>query len=181
MAILIAWKVVPWVMNKFTKLPVSETVISSALIICFVYAFAAEYTGVANIIGAYIAGIAIGLTKFKHEVFEKVETISYSIFVPVFFAYIGISAEFTGILDNLGLIISLSILAILTKFVGAGPGAKLSGFGWNSSMGIGSAMVSRGEVALIVASMGLASNLITQDLYATIIVVVIVTTIVTPR
>jgi monovalent cation:proton antiporter-2 (CPA2) family protein len=179
-AIFIAWKVVPWVMNKFTKLPVNEAVISSALIICFVYAFAAEYTGVANIIGAYIAGIAIGLTKFKNEVFEKVETLSYSIFVPVFFAYIGISAVFTGILDNLGLIISLSTLAILTKFAGAGIGAKLSGFDWKSSMGIGSAMVSRGEVALIVASMGLASNLITQDLFATIIVVVVVTTVVTP-
>lgn len=179
-AILIAWKAVPWVMNKFTKLPVSETVISSALIICFVYAFAAEYAGVANIIGAYIAGIAIGLAKYKHEVFEKVEVISYSIFVPVFFAYIGISAEFKGILDNLGLIILLSILAILTKFVGAGAGAKFSGLSWNNSMGVGSAMVSRGEVALIVASMGLSSNLVTQDLYATIIVVVIITTIVTP-
>lgn len=179
-AILIAWKVVPWFLNKFTKLPVSEPVISAALIICFVYAYVAEYTGVANIIGAYIAGIAVGLTKFKHKVFEKVETISYSIFVPVFFAYIGISAEFTGILDNLGLIILLSILAILTKFVGAGAGAKLAGFGWNSSMGIGSAMVSRGEVALIVAAMGLESNLIPQKLFATIIVVVIVTTIITP-
>lgn len=179
-AILIAWKVVPWFLNKFTKLPVSEPVISAALIICFAYAYVAEYTGVANIIGAYIAGIAVGLTKFKHKVFEKVETISYSIFVPVFFAYIGISAEFTGILDNLGLIILLSILAILTKFVGAGAGAKLAGFGWNSSMRIGSAMVSRGEVALIVAAMGLESNLIPQKLFATIIVVVIVTTIITP-
>ncbi|MEK6452761.1 cation:proton antiporter [Caldifermentibacillus hisashii] len=179
-AIVIAWKVVPWVMNHFTKLPVSETVISTALFICFVYSFAAEYTGVANIIGAYIAGIAISLTKFKHEVFEKVETISYSIFVPVFFAYIGISAEFTGILDHLGMIILLSVLAILTKFVGAGLGAKLSGFGWNSSMGIGSAMVSRGEVALIVATMGLSANLITQDLYASSIAVVIITTVVTP-
>ena len=74
----------------------------------------------------------------------------------------------------------LSILAILTKFVGAGAGAKLSGFGWNSSMGIGSAMVSRGEVALIVACNGFSTNLVTQDFYATIIVVVIVTTIVTP-
>lgn len=179
-AIFIAWKVVPWVMNQFTKLPVSEAVIYIALIICFVYAFAAEYTGVANIIGAYIAGIAIGLTNFKDEVFEKVETISYSIFVPVFFAFIGISAEFTGIIDNLALIISLSLLAVITKFVGAGFGAKLSGFSWNSSMGIGSAMVSRGEVALIVASMGLSANLISQDLFATAIVVVIVTTVVTP-
>ncbi|MEH7386365.1 cation:proton antiporter [Bacillus sp. JJ1521] len=179
-AILVAWKVVPWLMNKLTKLPVSEAVISASLIICFVYAYVAEYTGVANIIGAYIAGIAIGLTNFKQVVFEKVESISYSIFVPVFFAYIGISAVFTGILDNLGLIIALSIFAILTKFIGAGAGAKLSGFNWNSSMGIGSAMVSRGEVALIVASMGIASNLITPDLYATMIVVVIVTTVVTP-
>ena len=74
----------------------------------------------------------------------------------------------------------MSIFAILTKFVGAGLGAKLSGFGWRSSAGIGSAMVSRGEVALIVASMGVASNLVAQELYATMIVVVIVTTIVTP-
>ena len=179
-AILIAWKVVPWIMSKFTKLPTSEMVISTALIVCFVYAYVAEYTGVANIIGAYIAGIAIGITKSKEVVFEKAETISYSIFVPVFFAYIGISAEFSGIIDNLVLIILLSIFAILTKFIGAGAGAKLSGFNWRSSMGIGSAMVSRGEVALIVASLGIASNLITQDLYATMIVVVIVTTVVTP-
>jgi monovalent cation:proton antiporter-2 (CPA2) family protein len=179
-AIFLAWKVVPWVMKKLTKFPVSEMVVSSALIICFIFSVAAEYTGVANIIGAYIAGIAISLTKFKHEVFEKVETISYSIFVPVFFAFIGISAKFSGIMDHLGLIIALSILAILTKFIGAGLGARLSGFGWNSSMGIGSAMVSRGEVALIVAAMGSSANLIPQDLFAIAVVVVIVTTLVTP-
>ncbi len=179
-AIFVAWKIVPWLLQKFTRLPISEPVISGALIICFVYAFAAEYTGVADIIGAYIAGIAIGATNFKGLIMEKVETISYSIFVPIFFAYIGISAEFSGVIDNLGLIISLSILAVLTKFVGAGLGAKLSGFGWNSSMGIGSAMVSRGEVALIVASMGLASNLIADDIYASAIVVIVITTVVTP-
>lgn len=180
LAILAAWKAVPWIMNRLAKLPVSEAVISIALIICFAYAFAAEYTGVANIIGAYAAGIAVGLTKFKHEVFEKVETISYAVFVPVFFAYIGISAAFTGIFNNIGLILLLSIFAVLTKLIGAGAGAKLSGFGWNPALGIGSAMVSRGEVALIAASMGLSSGLVTQDLYSTIIIVVIITTIVTP-
>lgn len=179
-AILVAWKVVPWFMRTFAKLPVSEAVMSAALIICFVYAYVAELTGVANIIGAYIAGIAIGTTNFKEVVFEKVETISYSLFVPIFFAYIGISAEFSGILDNIVLIILLSVFAILTKFVGAGAGAKLSGYGWRNSMGIGSAMVSRGEVALIVAALGLEASLITQDLFATMIVVVIITTLVTP-
>jgi monovalent cation:proton antiporter-2 (CPA2) family protein len=179
-AILFAWKAVPWFLKTFTKLKISEPVMTAAIVVCFVYAFAAEYTGVANIIGAYIAGTAISVTGYKHEIFKKVETISYSLFVPVFFAFIGISAEFTGILDNLGLIVVLSFLAIVTKFIGAGFGAKISGFGWNSSMGIGAAMISRGEVALIVAAIGLEANLIPQNLFATVIVVVIITTLVTP-
>jgi monovalent cation:proton antiporter-2 (CPA2) family protein len=179
-AIFVAWKVVPWFLKKFALLKVSEPVISAALIICFVYAYVAEYTGVAAIIGAYIAGVAMSVTDYKHEIFEKVETISYSIFVPVFFTFIGISAHFSGIFNNLGIVVLLSILAILTKFIGAGAGAKLAGFGWNGSMGIGAAMVSRGEVALIVAALGLESNLISQELFAIIVVVVLVTTIVTP-
>lgn len=179
-AILVGWKVVPWFLNKFSSLKVTETVISSSLVICFVYAYLAEYTGVAAIIGAYIAGLAISVTNFKNEVFEKIETISYSIFVPVFFTSIGITAQFSGITQNLGLIVLLSIIAILTKLIGASIGAKLAGFNWNSSLGIGSAMVSRGEVALILATIGLESKLLTQDMFAVIVVVILVTTIVTP-
>jgi monovalent cation:proton antiporter-2 (CPA2) family protein len=179
-AILVGLKVIPWFMKKFSTLKVTETVISSALIICFIYAYLAEYTGVAAIIGAYIAGVAISVTDFKHEVFEKVETISYSIFVPVFFTSIGITAQFSGISENIGLIAMLSILAILTKLIGASIGAKAAGFGWNSSLGIGSAMVSRGEVALIIAAIGLESNLLSPDMFAVIVVVILVTTIVTP-
>ncbi|MGG3196160.1 cation:proton antiporter [Priestia aryabhattai] len=179
-AIFVGWKVVPWFLNRFSSLKVTEAVTSSALIICFVYAYLAEYTGVAAIIGAYIAGVSISVTKFKHEVFEKVETISYSIFVPVFFTSIGVTAQFSGIMDNIGLIVLLSIVAILTKLIGASVGAKLAGFNWNSSLGIGSAMISRGEVALIIAAIGLESKLLTQDMFAIIVVVVLVTTIVTP-
>ncbi|MBT2695865.1 cation:proton antiporter [Bacillus sp. ISL-40] len=179
-AILVGWKVIPWFLKKFSSLKVTETVISSALVICFVYAYLAEYTGVAAIIGAYIAGVAISVTDFKHEVFEKVETISYSIFVPVFFTSIGVTAEFTGITENIFLIAILSVLAILTKLVGSAIGAKAAGFSWNSSLGIGSAMVSRGEVALIIAAIGLESNLLSQDMFAVLVVVVLVTTIVTP-
>ena len=179
-ALLVGWKLVPWFLNKFAKLQVTETVISSALIICFLFAYMAEFTGVAAIIGAYIAGIAISLTNFKQEIFEKVETISYSIFVPVFFTSIGIAAEFSGIGENLGMIILLSVLAILTKLVGATFGAKVSGFSWNSSLGIGSAMVSRGEVALILASIGLGDKLLSSDMFAVLVVVILVTTLVTP-
>ncbi|WP_127486350.1 cation:proton antiporter [Paenibacillus ehimensis] len=179
-AILIAWKVVPWVLKKFAPLRVTEAVISAALIICFAYAYLAEYAGVAAIIGAYIAGVAISVTKYKHEVFEKVETIGYSIFVPVFFTSIGVSAEFTGIAGNLGLIVVLSVLAILTKLVGSALGAKWAGFAWKPSLGIGAAMVSRGEVALIIAAMGLDAGLLSKEMFAVLLVVVLVTTLVTP-
>ncbi|MBT2696654.1 cation:proton antiporter [Bacillus sp. ISL-40] len=179
-AIIVGWKIVPLFMKRFAILKVTETVVSSALIICFIFAYLAEYTGVAAIIGAYIAGVAISLTDFKHEVFEKIETISYSIFVPVFFTSIGVTAHFAGVKENLTLIVVLSILAILTKLIGASIGAKAARFSWNSSLVIGAAMVSRGEVALIIAAIGLESKLLSQEMFAVIVVVVLVTTIVTP-
>lgn len=179
-AIFVAWKVVPVFLRKFSLLKVSEPIVTGALILCFIFAYSAEFTGVAAIIGSYIAGIAISVTNFKNEVLEKVETISYSLFVPVFFSYIGVTAQFNGLIDNLWLFISLSILAILSKLLGAGIGARMAGFNWNSSFGIGAAMISRGEVALIVATIGIDSNLINQELFAIIVGVVLVTTLVTP-
>lgn len=179
-ALLASWKLVPWVLKRFAKLKVTESVISGALIICFLFAYMAELTGVAAIIGAYIAGVAISLTNFKKEVFNKVETIGYSIFVPVFFTSIGVKASFEGLSQHLVTIIALSILAILTKLIGAAAGAKLAKFSWSSSLGIGAAMVSRGEVALIIAALGLESKLISQELFAILVIVVLVTTIVTP-
>lgn len=179
-AILAGWKIVPWVLKKFAPLRVTESVVSAGLIICFTFAYMAEYAGVAAIIGAYIAGVAISVTDYKHEVFEKVETISYSIFVPVFFTSIGIAVEFSGLGDQIGLIVGLSVLAIVTKLFGGALGAKLAGFQWRNSLGIGSAMVSRGEVALIIAGIGLEANLLSTELFSILVVVVLITTIVTP-
>jgi len=179
-AILVGWKVVPWILVRFTKLNVSETLISAALIICFVFAIFAEKTGVAAIIGAYIAGVSISVTNFKHEVVQKVETISYSIFVPVFFTLIGVSVQFAGITTSIPMIMVLSLIAIATKLIGGALGAKLAGFNRKSSLGIGSAMVSRGEVALIIASTGLANKLLTDKMFSIIVIVVLITTIVTP-
>jgi monovalent cation:proton antiporter-2 (CPA2) family protein len=179
-AVLVAWKVVPWLLKKFAPLKVTESLITGALIICFVFAYAAELTGVAGIIGAYIAGIAISQTDYQQKIFKKVETISYSIFVPIFFTSIGLSVSFDGISQHIGLMIGLSILAILTKLFGAAAGAKAAQFSWKNSLGIGAAMVSRGEVALIIATIGLETKLITQELFAVLVIVVLVTTIVTP-
>lgn len=180
LAILVAWKIVPFILRWFAPLRVDEAVISAGLIICFTFAYFAEATGVAAIIGAYIAGIGISFTDYKKEIFHKVETISYSIFVPVFFTSIGVAVELSGVGKHLWLIVGLSVLAIFTKLVGAAFGAKLAGFAWKSSLAVGAGMVSRGEVALIIAGIGLESKLLTADLFAAIVVVVLVTTLVTP-
>lgn len=179
-AILCGWKLVPWIMRRFAPLRVSETVVSAALILCFAFAYLAEYAGVAAIIGAYIAGVSISLTGYKHEVTEKVETISYAFFVPVFFTTIGVKVDFSGMSAHLGLIILLSLLAIATKLIGSALGARAAGFNWQSAMAIGAAMVSRGEVALIIAAIGLESGLLAPEMMTVLVIVVLITTIVTP-
>jgi len=179
-AILIAWKVVPLLMRFIGGLRTSETVISAALIICFFYAYFSDYFGVASIIGAYIAGVAISLTPSKHEVFEKVETVAYSFFVPVFFTSIGVTAQLIGIGQHWDVALLLSIIAIVTKLLGSGIGARVAGFDFRSSLGIGTGMVSRGEVALIIATLGLQANLLASWMFTVTVVVVLVTTIVTP-
>ncbi|MFD2171802.1 cation:proton antiporter [Tumebacillus lipolyticus] len=180
LAILVGWKVVPYLMNKFAPLRVTEAVITMALAICFLFSWFAELTGVAAIIGAYIAGVAISQTKQKEEVMHKTETIAYSIFVPVFFTSVGVITDLQAIGSNWWIALFLSIVAVLTKWVGSGFGAKLAGFSNRSSLAIGAGMVSRGEVALIIAASGLSSGLLNSSLFAVIVVVVLVTTVVTP-
>ncbi|WP_017434581.1 cation:proton antiporter [Saccharococcus caldoxylosilyticus] len=179
-AILLAWRVVPLVLRLFAPLRVTESIISAGLIVCFAFACFAEVTGVAAIIGAYIAGLAVSFTNYRKEVFEKTETIGYAIFVPVFFTSIGVAVEFSGVFEHIWLLLGLSVLAVLTKLVGAALGAKLAGFSWNSALAVGAGMVSRGEVALIIAGIGLETKLLPPDLFAVLVVVVLVTTIVTP-
>ncbi|WP_442601914.1 cation:proton antiporter [Paenibacillus sp. KN14-4R] len=178
--ILAGWKIVPWVMRKLAPLAVSEAIISAGLIICFAFSYFAEYMGVAGIIGAFAAGIAISQTKYKEEVEHKIEPIAYVIFVPVFFVSIGLSVTFVGILDQIWFIIGLTLVAIATKLIGSGLGARLTGFKGKSAFGIGAGMVSRGEVALILGAIGLESQLLDEKYFTSIIIVVILTTIVTP-
>ncbi|MCM3339717.1 cation:proton antiporter [Paenibacillus sp. MER TA 81-3] len=171
---------VPRVMKWLAPLKVTEAVISAALIICFGFAYFAEWMQMAGIIGAFAAGIAVSQTTFKHEVEKKVEPIAYAIFVPVFFVSIGLNVSFEGIGDQLGLLITITIMAIITKLVGGWIGARLTGFDNQSSLAIGSGMISRGEVALIIASTGLQSGLLMPEYFTSVVIMVIITTLVTP-
>lgn len=178
--IVLAKWFIPQFIKVFKKFKVTEAILSAGLIICFGLSYFAEVLGIAGIIGAFFAGIAIAQTEFRKEIEHKVEPIAYGIFVPFFFVSIGIAVSFDGIGDQIGFIIVFSIIAVVSKFVGSGLGAKLAGFDTRSSMGVGAGMVSRGEVALILAAMGLEGGLLPGNYYTSVIIVIIVTTIVTP-
>lgn len=178
--ILVSIWVVPAFLRLFSKLKVTVPLLSGALIICFGFAYFADSLGIAAIIGSFFAGIAISQTKFKEEIEEKVEPIANGLFVPFFFVSIGLSVSFAGIGNQIWLIVVFSLIALLSKFIGSGLGAKMSGFSMQSSMGIGAGMISRGEVALIIAAMGLDSKLLPTEYYTPMIIVVVITTLATP-
>lgn len=171
---------VPFVMKLASRLKVTEAVMSGAIVICFSFAYFAEWLGVAGIIGSFAAGLAISQTQFSKEVEHRVEPITYTLFVPVFFVSIGLNITFDGLGEQIVFMVLLSIVAILTKLIGCGFGARITGFNMHSSLIIGSGMISRGEVALIIAASGLASGLLPQSYFTSVVLVVIVTTLVTP-
>lgn len=182
-AILLAgWIIVPRMMKWLAPLRVTEAVVTAALVICFGFSYFAEWMGMAGIIGAFAAGIAISQTSYKHVVETKVEPIAYSIFVPVFFVSIGLNVTFEGMgnASEIIFLVLITAMALVTKLIGCGLGARLTGFNTKSSMVIGAGMISRGEVALIIASMGLSSGILHQDYYTPVIIMVVITTLATP-
>lgn len=154
-----------------------------ALSFCLIMAFVAEhYFGIADITGAYFAGLILcNLMEAREYINKKMNIVSYMIFSPIFFASIGIKTELHGMTASL-LIFSAALLvvAILTKIIGCGLGARLMKFNWTDSLSIGLGMVSRGEVALIVAQKGAQAGLVDSHLFPPIVLMVIVTTLITP-
>ena len=151
---------------------------------CLLFAYVAEELfGVADITGAFLAGILISTsTKIKY-ISSRFETLSYMLLSPVFFASIGINVKLSkGDMNSTIIIFSLLLLvvAILTKIVGCGLGAKLCRYTTKESLQIGIGMVSRGEVALIVANKGQAVGLMDDRYFGPIVIVVVITTIITP-
>lgn len=150
---------------------------------CLLMAYASEKLfGVADITGAYFAGLILcNITKTKQHIARKVNIASYMIFSPVFFASIGLKTSINGLTGSiLGFSAVLVIMAILTKMIGCGLGAKICGFSGKESLGVGIGMISRCEVALIVAQKGAQAGLLNDSLFPAVVLMVIVTTLITP-
>jgi Kef-type K+ transport system membrane component KefB len=164
-----------------SALGVSQSVLAAAVVMAFLYSWAAEYLGaVAAITGAYIAGVLIAQTDFKKQVDAGIHPLTYSMFVPAFFIGIGLQANGRELGERAAFTIMLVLVAIATKAVGCGVFARLFGFTTKESMRVGAGMISRGEVGLIVAGYGLANGLIGREVFSASVIMVLVTTMVTP-
>ena len=150
---------------------------------CFILSYIAETVfGIADITGAYFAGIILcNIWNLREYLAKKINIVSYMFFSPIFFASIGIKTELHGFTTQLlAFSVVVLIIAILSKIIGCGLGARLCGFNNHDSFIIGLGMVSRGEVALIVAQKGAQAGLISSTLFPPIVLMVIVTTLITP-
>ena len=164
---------VPWSINKLVL----------AIIVCLFMAAFAEYIGLAAIIGAFLAGMLFADHAWEWDLEHKVETLT-TFFISFFFLNVGMQVDLGDLTDVHVIVMAVIVilLALVTKFIGCGFGAKLGdkeidkqGF---SIIGVG--MMPRGEVGIIVASIGLASGMLPSDLYAVVVLMSVATTIIAP-
>lgn len=168
-------------LNKYTKIMVvGDRIITFSLIFCLGLAFVAEELGVAAITGAYFAGVTLSQTTYRNKVSYQIQNIAYSIFTPMFFVSIGFKVSFGGMSGVMVFGLTMVLMAILGKLVGCGGIARLNGFNKRESLQVGIGMVPRAEVALIVTNLGMNLSIIGQDVFTTVIIMVLSTTLITP-
>jgi len=185
---VIAWalgsRFIPRLTHWANRLPVSESLMAFAIVIMMVYAWAAEAGGhVAAITGAFLAGLLFARTPYRARIERGVASIAYAWLVPLFFINIGLQTDLSVLFtstEGRWEALVLVLLAILTKVLGCGLGARLGGLGWMDALRLGVGMTSRGEVGLIVASVGIGLQALPASAFAAVVLMVVVTTLITP-
>jgi Kef-type K+ transport system membrane component KefB len=159
-----------------------ESIFIFAIMVAFLYAMAADFVGLSAIVGSFLAGASFATVKLSRgTVFREGAEHLQIIFASIFFVSLGVIMDLHTITFNLmWFILALSAVAILTKVIGCGIPAKIQHMSFKDSLIIGTGMVPRGEVAMIVALIGLDQNLINQSTYAALILMSLLTTIIPP-
>lgn len=163
-----------------SRIRIGESLLTLALIFTFIFGFFAEYVGVAAITGAYIAGLILSATPYKNRISNGTQVLAYNLFTPIFFINIGLGVNVRLLGGVLVFGTFLTLAALIGKIVGCGIGAKISGFNNRESLQVGIGMMSRGEVSLIMASLGESMGVIGADIYAAVIMMILVSTLATP-
>lgn len=175
----ISYKIFKWVDNRY---PHTRRIPIAGLAYCLALSYIAEsYFGIADITGAYVAGIILCSIRDSEYIAEKMDINSYMLFGPVFFASIGLKTNIDNINGDILLFsIGFVIVALITKIIGCGIVARLCRFNTMDSLKIGIGMMTRGEVALIVSQKGLAVGLLSPVYFTSVILLIIVSSISTP-
>ena len=162
-----------WYENRFTKNLRRFPLL--AFVLCLLMAFTAEVVfGVADIIGAFAAGVIVANTPRGAYVESKFQPLSYLLLTPIFFANIGLKVQLPEMSWQILLFaVLLVVVAILSKLIGCGVGARICGFTWKEGLQVGVGMACRGEVALIVANRGAAMGLMPDAYFGPVIIMVV--------
>lgn len=188
-AFSLSWFILPQVINWLSHRPSiaqSSGIAALAVVSMLVFAWAAETLGgIAAITGAFIAGVGLsGISDhYREEVEETATRIAYAFLMPIFFISVGLETDLRIFpFSALPLATVLLIIGIISKIGGCGLGAKLGGFTNIESLRLGVCMISRGEVGLIIAALGLSSGILQQDnpMFASLFLVILLTTVFTP-
>jgi Kef-type K+ transport system membrane component KefB len=182
LAVAIGLLFIPRAVKWVDDLPISEGIIAFVVVVTLFYAWAAEAFGqVAAITGAFIAGALFARTTLRRPISDGMHTLTYAFFVPIFLISIGLRTNARS-LGTDGLLFASAIIAvaIAAKIVGCWLGARMAGFSSQEALRVAVGMISRGEVGLIIAAIGLNQGLIDETIYASMVVMVIVTTLITP-
>lgn len=181
-ASLIGKFILPPLVIIVNRLPLSQATLAFVMVVTLLYAWAAEVVGgMAAITGAFLVGLFLANLPFKKRLEAGIIALAYGFFVPIFFVNIGLQVDILALSGSEWVYaLALTAVAIFSKIIGAGLGGKWGGFTNRESLQLGVGMVSRGEVGLIVAAFALTEKLITNDVFAIIVFMVIVATLVTP-
>ena len=175
----IIYKVMKWLDMKYPhtqRIPI----LGLALALALSY-IADKYFGIADITGAYVAGIILSSLDDSEYIDRKMDVNSYMIFGPIFFASIGLQTDLRS-LDMTILLFSLGfvLVGLISKIVGCGLVSRLCGFKGYDALKIGVGMMTRGEVALIVSKKGLEVGMLESKYFTSVILLIIVSSILTP-
>ncbi len=182
----VAWfigdRVIPLILAWGKRVENEAVILPVIFGVLLIYAWAAEVLGsIAAITGAYLLGVIVARhIPQQHAFHEGMNNIGLGFFIPIFFVNVGLQTNLSGLTTSPVLAVQLIALAIGTKIFGSGLGARIGGLKPVKSLRIGIGMISRGEVALVVAGAGLTNGLLTGEMFALLIIVTLVTTLITP-
>ena len=175
----VVYKIFCWLDKRYEH---TRRIPIAALVYCLAMAYVAErFFGIADITGAYVAGVVLCNLHDAKYVERKVDVSSYMVFAPVFFAGIGLKVSFDA-MDSKLLLFSIAFVltACLAKIIGCGLVSRVCRFNGHDSLKIGVGMMTRGEVALITAQKGLALGFITPEFFTPVILLILVSSILAP-